>query len=68
MDMKNVKNGLVVVGIIALVLLISLVVVEIRAAWSIIVWVLGFLIVIFVIGYIVYLVRKLKNKNDRIDE
>lgn len=68
MDMKNVKNGLVVVGIIALVLLISLVVVEIRAAWSIIVWVLGSLIVIFVIGYIVYLVRKLKNKNDRIDE
>ncbi|MCD7962540.1 MAG: hypothetical protein LUF90_03095 [Rikenellaceae bacterium] len=66
--MKNVKNGLVVVGIIALVLLISLVVVEIRAAWSIIVWVLGSLIVIFVIGYIVYLVRKLKNKNDRIDE
>ncbi|MCC8087663.1 MAG: hypothetical protein LIO79_00065 [Rikenellaceae bacterium] len=62
--MEKVKNVLIVIGIIALILIITLVVVGIKVAWSILIWVLGGLIVLFVIGYIIYFWARVKRKGN----
>lgn len=54
-DMDRLKNVLIAIGAIVVVALIVLLALGIRIAGTVFVWILGALVVMFVVGWIVYL-------------
>lgn len=56
--MNKTKNVLIVIGVIAIILFLALLVMGIKIAGTIFMYVIGALAIVFVVGWIVYLVTK----------
>jgi len=60
--MEKFKYFLIVVGVILLIVFLWLLITGIRIAGTVFVWILGALAVLFIAGWIVYMIGKAKGK------
>ncbi len=60
--MKSVRNVLIAIGVVALVLLIFFLVLGIKVVGTVFVWIMGALIILFIIGWIVYKLMSIRSR------